>query len=131
MKFGKLPQTAARRKHVWNQYVVRVPDGKRDALRKQLSEARIGTEIYYPVPLHQQECFRDLGYVAGSLPESERAARETLALPIFPELTAEEQRLVVDRIGDFFGAQSPANARRPRFLESATGKREPIRKKNY
>ena len=72
--------------HVWNQYVVRVPAGRRDPLREHLQQARIGTEMYYPVPLHLQECFRSL-IGPGSLPESERAARETIALPIFPELT--------------------------------------------
>ena len=82
--------------------MIRVPDGSRTALRESLSKARVGTEIYYPLGLHQQECFRHLGYVAGDLPETERAAEEALALPIFPELTAEEQRFVVGRIADFF-----------------------------
>lgn len=99
-----LPVAAPDRRHVWNQYVVRVPDGRRDALRAHLTERRIGTEIYYPVPLHLQRCFSDLGYGPGSLPESERAADETLALPIFPELTRDEQRTLVDAIAAFFGA---------------------------
>jgi dTDP-4-amino-4,6-dideoxygalactose transaminase len=86
---------------VWNQYVVRVAGGKRDALRAFLSERQIGTEIYYPVPLHRQQCFQSLGYAPGSLPESERAAAETLALPIFPELEAHEQRTVVEAIAEF------------------------------
>jgi dTDP-4-amino-4,6-dideoxygalactose transaminase len=98
-----LPTAAEGQRHVWNQYVVRVPDGRRDALRKHLTDCRIGTEIYYPLALHQQECFRELGYLPGSLPESERAAVETLALPIFPELTAIEQQTVVRSIGQFFG----------------------------
>ncbi len=99
-----LPQQAAARKHVWNQYIIRVPDGRRDALREHLSQQKIGTEIYYPVPLHLQECFARLDYQRGSLPESERAADETLALPIFAELTADEQRTVVDAIEAFLRA---------------------------
>ncbi len=96
-----LPAVAAGRRHVWNQYIVRVPDGRRDALRAHLAGRKIGTEIYYPVPLHLQACFASLGYGPGSLPESERAALETLALPIFPELTAAEQQTVVREIAAF------------------------------
>ena len=99
-----LPATAPGRRHVWNQYVVRVPDGRRDALRQHLTHARIGTEIYYPLALHQQECFRNLGYGAGSLPVAERAATEALALPIFPELTAPEQESVVRAVAKFYAA---------------------------
>ena len=121
-----LPAVAADRQHVWNQYVIRVPDGRRDALREHLCPAQIGSEIYYPVPLHQQECFQSLGYRAGSLPESERAARETLALPIFPELRVVEQRAVVSRIAEFFGIARPAShaaVKRPKFLDRhAVGK---------
>jgi dTDP-4-amino-4,6-dideoxygalactose transaminase len=99
-----LPVAGSNCRHVWNQYVVHVPDGRRDALRAWLSDRKIGTEIYYPVPLHLQACFSGLGYGPGSLPQSERAALETLALPIFPELTADEQRTVVEAIGAFFDA---------------------------
>jgi len=97
-----LPKALPKRRHVWNQYEVRVPHGRRDALRDFLAEAKIGAEIYYPLGLHEQECFRYLGYKPEDLPETKRAAREVLALPIFPELTAEEQQRVVDRIAAFF-----------------------------
>jgi len=86
-QFG-LPGELPERRHAWNQYIVRVPDGRRDALRTYLAEKQVGSEIYYPVPLHQQECFASLGYETGCLPETERAAAETIALPIFPGLTA-------------------------------------------
>ncbi len=101
-----LPQAATGRRHVWNQYVIRVPDGRRDALRAHLGERKIGTEIYYPVPLHAQACFASLGYEPGSLPHTERAAKETLALPIFPELTAQEQQTVVQEIAAFLRSRS-------------------------
>lgn len=99
-----LPPTLADRRHVWNQYIVRVPEGRRDALRTHLSQKKIGSEIYYPVPLHNQPCFAYLGVRPGSLPETDRAAAETIALPIFPELTPGEQALVVQEIAAFFGA---------------------------
>ena len=117
----KLPPTAAHRRHVWNQYIVRVPDGRRDALRQHLTDRKIGTEIYYPVPLHLQPCFAYLGCQKGDLPEAERAAAETLALPIFPELTTTEQEVVVKAIGSFFGARHGLEG--PKYLKRGADKR--------
>jgi len=85
---------------------VRVPDGLRNDLQKNLTAQKIGTEIYYPLGLHEQECFRNLGYAAESLPETFRACREVLALPIFPELTESEQRVVVRGIKKYFETNS-------------------------
>lgn len=86
--------------HIFHQYVVRVD--KRDELRAFLAERGIGAEVYYPVPLHMQQCFGYLGYTEGTLPNSEQAAKEVLALPIFPELTEEEVRTVVSAIAEFY-----------------------------
>lgn len=86
--------------HIYNQFVIRAKS--RDALRENLKAKGIGSEIYYPVPLHQQDCYQSLGYHSGDLPESERAAREVLALPIYPELTLGQQRQVVRAIDDFY-----------------------------
>ncbi len=88
-------------RHIYNQFVVRVPN-LRDELRTFLSQNDVGTDIYYPVPLHLQECFEYLGHKPGDLPESESAANETLALPIYPELRPEQQKYVVETIGNFF-----------------------------
>ncbi len=101
-----LPTDEPRGRHVWNQFVIRVPGGRRDPLRAHLTACKVGTEIYYPIPLHLQKCFEYLGWKKGDLPETERAAEETLALPIFPELTVDEQRTVVGRIAEFFGKAS-------------------------
>jgi dTDP-4-amino-4,6-dideoxygalactose transaminase len=103
-----LPHAASNCRHVWNQYTIRVPDGRRDALQQALAGDGIGSAVYYPVPLHLQKCFSSLEYRAGSLPETERAAREVLSLPIFPELTIKEQRAVVERIAAFFAESAPA-----------------------
>lgn len=96
----RLPYTDERAHHVFHQYVVRAY--RRDELREFLSARKIGTEIYYPIPLHLQPCFVYLGYLEGDLPDAERAAKEALALPMFPELTEEEQRRVVESIADFY-----------------------------
>src|SRR6266851_3061288 len=87
--------------HVFHQYIIRIKDGRRDELRKFLAARGIGTEVYYPKPLHLQPVFAYLGYKEGALPESESAARDVLALPMFPELTEEEQRVVVQAISEF------------------------------
>ena len=88
-------------RHIYNQFVVRVPE-KRDELKQFLAENDIGTDIYYPVSLHLQECFAYLGYQKGDFSESEKASLETLALPIFPELTFKQQEYVVQKISEFF-----------------------------
>jgi len=101
--FLSLPQAQKGFYHIYNQFVIRAQ--KRDALREHLKGKGIGSEIYYPVPLHLQECYHYLGYRPGDLPESEKAARGVLALPVFPELTAGQQRQVVRAITDFYSPQ--------------------------
>ena len=123
-----LPACAPGRRHVWNQYVIRVPAGRRDRLRQFLAEAKIGTEIYYPTGLHEQECFAYLGYAPGDLPETDRATREVLALPIFPELTAREQQFVVDRIAAFFRQPSGGHQLAgPKFLKHPAAQAAPAK----
>ena len=95
-----LPYTDPRATHVFHQYVIRAP--RRDQLRQHLSACGIGSEIYYPLPLHQQAALAHLGYKAGDFPVSEAAAAEVLALPIYPELRRDEQQAVVDAIRDFY-----------------------------
>jgi dTDP-4-amino-4,6-dideoxygalactose transaminase len=97
-----LPFVRSDARHVYHQFVIRARDGKRDSLREHLRDRGVGTDVYYPVPLHLQECFGYLGYKENDLPVAETAARETLALPIYPELTPEQQQYVVSTIGDFF-----------------------------
>jgi dTDP-4-amino-4,6-dideoxygalactose transaminase len=95
---------------VWNQYTVRVEQGRRDSLQQWLTERKIGSAIYYPVPLHLQKCFANLGYRRGDLPHTERAADEVLSLPIFPELTYEEQGRVIDAVHAYAAAATVRRA---------------------
>ena len=94
-----LPVVIEGNTHIYNQFVIKVE--KRDELIKHLINSEIGCEIYYPVPLHLQECFNYLGYKEGDFPESERASKHTLALPIYPELTYEHQKYIVSSISHF------------------------------
>ncbi len=92
-----LPQDT--RGHIYNQFVIRVPD--RDRLQAFLKDREVGTEVYYPLPLHLQQCFANLGYGKGRLPHAERAALDSLALPVYPELTEAQMEYVVDQIAQF------------------------------
>jgi dTDP-4-amino-4,6-dideoxygalactose transaminase len=106
-----LPFEGADRVHVYNQFVIRVPGAVRDSLREQLAARRIGTEIYYPIPLHLQPCFASLGHAPGDFPHSEAAARETLALPMYPELGEDAQRHVVSSIGQILHERAKGSER--------------------
>jgi dTDP-4-amino-4,6-dideoxygalactose transaminase len=101
----KLPTIQYQNRHIFHQYVIRVPE--RDRLRKFLTEKGIGTDIYYPVPLHLQECYSFLEYRRGDLPNSEKASEEVLALPVYPELTEDQQNVVVDGIKAFYRRVGP------------------------
>jgi dTDP-4-amino-4,6-dideoxygalactose transaminase len=96
----RLPIEAPDRTHIYNQFVVRVPN--RDGLKAHLDARGIGTEVYYPVPFHLQKCFAFLGYKPGAFPQAELAAAESIALPIFPELTESKQATVVGAIKSFY-----------------------------
>ncbi len=95
-----LPITDPRAGHIFHQYVIRAP--RRDELRQYLTERQIGSEIYYPVPLHLQTSLAGLGYKEGDFPMSEAAAKEVLALPMYPELREDEQQVVVEAIRGFY-----------------------------
>jgi dTDP-4-amino-4,6-dideoxygalactose transaminase len=98
------PEIAADGVHVFNQYVIRSP--QRDALKAHLAEREIGTMIYYPSPLHTQPCFESLGYREGDFPEAERACREVLALPVYPEMSEAQREGVVKAVASFFGEEA-------------------------
>jgi len=104
LRTPRSPEAPAR--HIYNQYCIRVPRECRDTLREELKANDIGTEIYYPVPLHMQECFAELGCGKGDLPYTESAALETIALPIYPELTEEQQRHVATTVIDFMSSRT-------------------------
>jgi dTDP-4-amino-4,6-dideoxygalactose transaminase len=106
-----LPVEPAERRHIFNQFVIRTR--RRDDLRSHLTALGIGTEIYYPMALHLQPCFRDLGYKVGDFPAAERAAAESLAIPVYGELAPGQQQIVVDAIAEFVSATETANPRGP------------------
>lgn len=116
----ELPAVLPDRRHVFNQYTVRIKGGRRDEVAAALRANEIGCAVYYPVPLHLQECFRDLGYREGDLPESEAAAREVLSLPVYPELTAAQQETVVRAVARVLGRLSEtgnaASDPQPKYL---------------
>jgi len=107
-QFLERPVIRPNRRHVFNQYVVRVSAGQRDLLVKHLQAEKIGCEIYYPVPLHRQACLAFLGYGEGDFPAGEEAARNVLALPMFPELTLDQQRRVIQSCAAFLRKRARA-----------------------
>jgi len=104
----KLPTEPPDRSHIFNQFVIRTAD--RDGLKRHLDQQGIGNEIYYPVPFHLQPCFANLGYPHGAFPHAERAAQESLAIPVYGELTLDQQETVVSAIGQFIQQRVPASA---------------------
>ena len=117
-----LPATLHDRRHVYNQYCIRVAEGRRDQVLAGLRERRIGCSVYYPKPLHLQTCFADLGGQPGSLPNAELASRESLALPIYSELTEEQQERVVQCLAEALGRKPvrrlQSHIPRPKFLSA-------------
>ena len=104
-----LPAEPADRSHIFNQFVIRIAD--RDGLKRHLDQQGIGNEIYYPVPFHLQPCFADLGYRQGDFPHAERAAQDSLAIPVYAELTAAQQETVVSAVSRFVRRPVPASAK--------------------
>jgi len=100
-RFLQRPVVRSNRRHVFNQYVIRVGQNQRDALMRHLKNEHIGCEIYYPLALHCQECLAYLGYQAGDFPASEEACQSVLALPMYPELQEEQQRCVIQSCATF------------------------------
>jgi dTDP-4-amino-4,6-dideoxygalactose transaminase len=100
----RLPEVRPENDSIVNQYTVRITDGGRDALADFLRKRGVGSGVYYPRPLHLQECFAYLGYSEGDFPESEKASSEVLSLPVYPELTEEELDYVVESVRAFFSA---------------------------
>jgi dTDP-4-amino-4,6-dideoxygalactose transaminase len=105
----RLPIEPPDRSHIFNQFVIRTAD--RDGLKRHLDQQGIGNEIYYPVPFHLQPCFANLGYRQGAFPHAERASLESLAIPVYGELTLSQQETVVSAIGQFIQQRVPASAR--------------------
>ena len=117
----ELPTVLPERRHVFNQFAIRVKGGRRDDVRQHLQARKIGCAVYYPIPLHLQECFLDLGHKVGDFPESEAASRESLCLPISPGLTADQQESIVCEIASVLGrlpAGSTASITERRLLEN-------------
>ena len=106
----KLPTRDPDAFHVWNQYAIRIGNGQRDGLRAYMAERNVSSEIYYPVPMHQQECFQNLKFDRSALKETERASADILNLPIFPSLTESQQEQVVETVASYFASSAKAAA---------------------